>query len=111
MTYKAKMVREHKSDCAVHNRPYTEAGPCDCGAGRFNVSLKCGCNCHLDPTGAEQEGCECCDHRTESDLVPISLVVERLESLLQTHGGLYPHQYNVAIKEAIAEVKRLYRNT
>jgi hypothetical protein len=25
----------HRSDCAVHNEPYAEPGPCDCGAERL----------------------------------------------------------------------------
>jgi hypothetical protein len=28
----AEKAPEHRSDCAVHNAPAYEPGPCDCGA-------------------------------------------------------------------------------
>jgi hypothetical protein len=38
---KSQAPCDHRSDCAVHNEPYAEAGPCDCRETEQYRCLKC----------------------------------------------------------------------
>jgi len=94
------MSKIHLSDCAVHNGPAYEPGPCDCGASNLTVDMPHGFISALVAGSGRGRGiiCECpaCSLIEAQDFPSDRLIVDAPAANL-------PDTHNIVVRSADAD--------